>query len=98
MVELISKIIILDKKNTCIRLADTEWEAFDLICEKENIKRNDLIGLINNYKNEAFGLTYSLRLFIITYLHQHFLNKENPDYTNKKEKTLPVFNAIRGIF
>ena len=47
MTELSSKVIFIDKRKTSMRLANAEWEAIDSICKRENIKRNNLLAIIN---------------------------------------------------
>lgn len=47
MTELSSKVIFIDKRKTSMRLANAEWEAIDSICKRENIKRNNLLEMIN---------------------------------------------------
>lgn len=46
-----------------MRLANAEWEAIDSICKRENIKRNNLLEMINARKDAKMGLTCSVRLF-----------------------------------
>lgn len=57
MTELSSKVIFIDKRKTSMRLANAEWEAIDSICKRENIKRNNLLEMINARKDAKMGLT-----------------------------------------
>lgn len=51
-----------------MRLANAEWEAIDSICKRENIKRNNLLEMINARKDAKMGLTCSVRLFSLILL------------------------------
>lgn len=68
MTELSSKVIFIDKRKTSMRLANAEWEAIDSICKRENIKRNNLLEMINARKDAKMGLTCSVRLFSLNIL------------------------------
>lgn len=68
MTELSSKVIFIDKRKTSMRLANAEWEAIDSICKRENIKRNNLLEMINARKDAKMGLTCSVRLFSLILL------------------------------
>ncbi|MDR1694836.1 MAG: ribbon-helix-helix domain-containing protein [Lactobacillaceae bacterium] len=72
MVKLVSRIIYLDCKSTCVRLCDKEWHALDEICKEEKIKRKNLINQIKNHKNKQLGLTPAIRLFTLLYYRKHF--------------------------
>ncbi len=93
LVNLISKVILLDNKKTTIRLANDEWEAINIISQKENIKRNYLIELINSTKSQNINLTSSIRLFSIIYFYTELLNLQK----NTSNKQLPITEAIHGI-
>ncbi|MFV0627533.1 MAG: ribbon-helix-helix domain-containing protein [Alphaproteobacteria bacterium] len=67
MVVLVNKIICLNARNTCIRLCDKEWEAFDEICLNEKIKRKKLVEKIKAGKSPDMGLTPAIRLFTTLY-------------------------------
>lgn len=58
MTELSSKVIFIDKRKTSMRLANAEWEAIDSICKRENIKRNNLLEMINARKDAKMGLIF----------------------------------------
>ena len=75
MTELSSKVIFIDKRKTSMRLANAEWEAIDSICKRENIKRNNLLEMINARKDAKMGLTCSVRLFSLIYYYR-LLTKE----------------------
>lgn len=75
MTELSSKVIFIDNRKTSMRLANAEWEAIDSICKRENIKRNNLLEMINARKDAKMGLTCSVRLFSLIYYYR-LLTKE----------------------
>lgn len=81
MIKLVSRIIYLDSRSTCVRLCDKEWSALDDICKEERIKRKHLINQIKEHKNKKLGLTPAIRLFTLLYYKQYFnnpeVNKEN---------------------
>jgi len=98
MPELISRVISINDKKTSIRLASAEWEAFDIICQKENVARNHLLELLNNNKDKNLGLTNSVRLFSIIYFYHLLLEKEKQTYSSSKIKPMsPIFEAIKSI-
>ena len=93
MVNLINRVILLNNKKTSIRLSDDEWDALNIISQKENTKRNYLIELINSTKSEKISLTSSLRLFAIIYFYTELLNLQKSNHG----KQLPITEAIHGI-
>jgi len=95
MAQLSSKVIFVNQHKTSMRLAAAEWEAIDLICKRENIKRNKLIELINSKKDARIGLTCSVRLFSLIYLH-NLIVKYQKNYTEGQQSS-PIFEAIKGI-
>lgn len=98
MAKQINRVICINNKKTTIRLASAEWEAFDIICQKENVSRNHLIDLLNSNKDKNLGLTNSVRLFSIIYFHHLMLEKEKHKYASPKIKPIsPIFEAIKGI-
>ena len=96
MTNLTYKIIVTDKK-TSMRLSPDEWEAIDIICERENISKNSLFEMISKTKGKKMGLTNSVRLFSLIYLHHLFIEKRQPHYSGKIKPSSPIFNAIKGI-
>lgn len=94
MVKTSSHIIYINNKKTSIRLTQTEWNAVNTICEKENLKRTNLFNLINQNKNKELSLTASIRLFSIIYFQKMLLSKF---YINKTQHSQPIFDAIKGI-
>lgn len=97
MTELINKVIFISNKKTSMRLAAAEWNALNMICERERIKRNHLLELINNRKDNKLGLTCSVRLFAIIYLY-HLLTDNKQNYTSQIcQIDTPIFDAICGI-
>lgn len=98
MAELINRIVNIANKKTSMRLADAEWRAVDLICDKENVKKGLLFELINKTKDADMGFTYAVRLFVIIYLHHTVYKKQKPNYgAQKRQSPCPVFYAIKGI-
>lgn len=98
MPKLSSKVIHIADKTTSIRLAEAEWDALELICKRENIKKTYLLRLINDYKDKDMGLTGSVRLFSLIYLYHWLLGKQQPNYASSKIKPpSPLFDAIKGI-
>ena len=79
MTKLTNKVISLFDRKTSMRLASSEWTAVDDICKKEQIKRKQLLEIIASNKDPKIGLTCSVRLFTIIYMH-NFL-KEHHSYT-----------------
>ena len=98
MIDFTNKIITLNKKRTCLRMANVEWEAINIICTRENIKKNLLLELINQYKDPQLGLTCSARLFSTIYLYRLFFDKNEKYYTVSKMKpSTAIFEAIKSI-
>ena len=95
MAQLISKIIPINSKKTSIRLASQEWDAIDIICKQENVKRNCLIGLLNQNKNPKISLTSSIRLFSIIYFYHETISLHL--YEKRFSKTSSITEAIQGI-
>lgn len=52
-----------------MRLCLTEWKLIDVICENEQITRNDFIETIEKSNQSGLGLTYYTRLFIMSYFY-----------------------------
>lgn len=97
MAELANKVIFISNKKTSMRLATAEWNAIEMICKRENIKRNQLLELINNRKDSKLGLTCSVRLFTIIYFY-HLLTDKKQNYAPKTYQIdTPIFDAISGI-
>ena len=90
-----NKVITLQNRKTCIRLADIEWETINTLCEMENFKRKTLFELIEKYKDPKCGLTYAIRLFATIYFHQ--FNILNASKNIKRHQNSPIFAAIMGI-
>jgi len=90
-----SKIININNHKTSLRLALGEWEAIDIICNIENIKRNSLFELININRNTNLNLTSSIRLFCISYLLNESLKPQNYKKISKNNSSLE--KAIANI-
>ena len=98
MAKLLTKIITVKNRKTSMRLAKDEWEALELICAKESIKRDSLIELIETYKNSQIALTSSVRLFSTVYLYNLQVERDTPNYASvKRNSSSPIFNAIKSI-
>ena len=96
MVELISKVITLSKRKTSIRLAEAEWNALDEISRNENVKRNNIIDMINKNKDASIGLTCGIRMFIIVYFNQ-ILENYQQNYSLSTPEKNPILSAIKSI-
>ena len=69
MTVLQNRVISICNRKTSMRLAKSEWYVLDRICIRENLKRKQLLELIDKKKDPNLGLTPSVRLFSILYLH-----------------------------
>lgn len=98
MVNFANRIVILENKKTSMHLTDDEWEAINIICEHENIKRNYLFELINQHKNKQLNLTHSLRIFTTIYLY-YFIKNMTLQKSNlcKEIPTSSTSEAIKAI-
>ena len=98
MTDLYTKIITLDNRKTSMRLAKAEWEAVELICDKENLNRKSLIEMIAQAKDARISLTSAVRLFAIVYFYQTQKIKDMPKYSSlQTQEEEPIFRAIRSI-
>ncbi|MBP3687225.1 MAG: ribbon-helix-helix domain-containing protein [Alphaproteobacteria bacterium] len=98
MAELTSKVIFISTKKTSMRLANAEWEAIDTICKRENIKRNNLLEMININKDKKMGLTCAVRLFCVSYFYSLLTDTPRPNYSGTiSTQATPIFKAIKGI-
>ena len=70
MLKLVNKIVLINGRRTSMRMSNKEWHAFDDVCKSENISRNELLSMIEKLKDNNLGLTYSTRLFILSYFRQ----------------------------
>ena len=95
MTQLINKVISLKNKKTSLRLAKDEWEAIDIICKNENIKRNYLIELINETKSHHITLTNSIRVFTIIYFYSELIPQRTTDQNYVRPPS--ISEAIHGI-
>lgn len=96
MVDLISKVITISKRKTSVRLAQAEWNALDEISKTENVKRNNIIDMINQNKNDTISLTCGIRMFIIVYFNQ-LLENYQLNYTLSTPEKNPIISAIKSI-
>ena len=90
MTKLANRVISIFDRKTSMRLAMPEWTAVDDICRRENIKRKHLFEIIESNKDPKLGFTCSVRLFAITYMHNHM-----PNYIPKQKNGN---NDYKGIF
>ena len=52
MTKTICRVIRVNETRTSICLTNLEWDAIDIFCEAEHIRRNILLGLIARYRDE----------------------------------------------
>ena len=98
MVYYSNHVISIANKKTTIRLTNIEWEAFNIICQREKIKRNYLLHQINTHKDQQMNLTSSVRLFTTIYLFKLFTEKKEAQHVSSKLKPVgAIFAAIRSI-
>lgn len=98
MVYYSNHVISIAHKKTTMRLTDIEWEAFNIICQREKIKRNYLLSQINIHKNPQLNLTSSVRLFTTIYLFKLSSEKKQAQHNSAKLKPVgAIFEAIRSI-
>ena len=86
MTKLTNRVISIFDRKTSMRLASPEWTAVDDICKHEHIKRKKLFEMIAANKDPKLGFTCSVRLFVITYMHNLF--KENNKYMLQNNKNI----------
>ena len=70
MLKLINRVVSVNGRRTSMRMCTKEWRALDDVCKKENISKNELLGMIEEAAKNSLGLTYSTRLFIIAYFRR----------------------------
>ncbi len=98
MVYYSNHVISIANKKTTMRMTDIEWNAFNIICQREKVKRNFLLQQINNHKNPKMNLTYSVRLFTTIYLFKLLTEKKEAQHTSSKVKPVgAIFAAIQSI-
>jgi predicted DNA-binding ribbon-helix-helix protein len=64
---LISRNIRVSDHRTSIRLEPEMWEALNEICERQNMRMNDLCTIVSQNKKEHASLTAAIRVFIMRY-------------------------------
>lgn len=69
MTILLNRVISIYEHKTSMRLAKSEWYILDRICIRENLKRNQLLEIINEHRSPGLGLTPAVRLFSLLYMH-----------------------------
>ena len=95
MSELKSKVVILNKRRTSVRLCHSEWRALEDICKREHVPRNRVIEAIEKTRNPEIGLTGSIRLFSILYYHA--LAQEIPHRLNFPAKHQYLDQIFKNI-
>ena len=70
MTKLMNKIIMINNRRTSMRLCLKEWDALYEVCKIEHISKNHLIEMIEAHKSNTLGLTYSTRLFLMSYFRE----------------------------
>lgn len=70
MTKLMNKIIMINNRRTSMRLCLKEWDALYEVCKIEHISKNHLIEMIEAHKANTLGLTYSTRLFLMSYFRE----------------------------
>ena len=90
-----NRVISIYDRKTSMRLALEEWNAFDDICHREGLKRKKLLEFIDANKSHEIGLTCSVRLFTLAYMHDFAKNAGLKLSHSKSDKTLlRVFASI----
>ena len=79
MTILLNRVISIYEHKTSMRLAKSEWYILDRICIRENIKRNQLLEIIDKHRTPELGLTPAVRLFSLLYMHN--LARLNTNYS-----------------
>lgn len=79
MTILLNRVISVCERKTSMRLAKSEWYILDRICVRENLRRNQLLQLIDQHRDKNIGLTPAVRLFSLLYLHD--LARRNLNYS-----------------
>lgn len=93
-----NRVISVANKKTTMRLTDAEWEAFNIICQREKIKKNYLIEQIDSHKNPQMNLTSSVRLFTTIYLFKLSSEKKEAQCLSARFKPVgAIFAAINSI-
>jgi len=95
MTTLKNRVISIYNRKTSMRLALEEWTAFDDICRREGLKRKQLLELIEKNKSKELGLTGSVRVFTLAYMHQFAKLSGFNTQTNKETQNIyQIFNMI----
>lgn len=95
MAGITARNISIFRKHTSMRLTAMEWEAINMICQRENIPRKTLFELIDMNHDEKISLTGAIRLFTIIYYKNSYTETLLPN--NNKNSSNPIFEAIKGI-
>ena len=95
MTMLKNRVISLYDRKTSMRLALEEWNAFDDICRREGLKRKKLLEIIEENKPRDVGLTCSVRLFTLAYMHDFAKNAGlNFSHPKTNKNIFRVFDLI----
>ena len=95
MTMLKNRVISIYNRKTSMRLALEEWNAFDDICRREGLKRKKLLEIIEANKSQEIGLTCSVRLFTLAYMHDFAKNAGlKLSHSNSDKNILRAFSLI----
>lgn len=94
MTILSNRVISVFERKTSMRLAKSEWYILDSICMREKIKRKQLLELIDSNKDPQLGLTPSVRLFSLLYMHNLARQNSNYGYAPKSDS---LFSALEEM-
>lgn len=95
MTTLKNRVISIHDRKTSMRLALEEWNAFDDICRREGLKRKKLLEIIETNKPAEIGLTCSVRLFTLAYMHKFAkLTGLNASISRSDKTIFQVFDMI----
>lgn len=95
MITLKNRVVSIYNRKTSMRLALEEWTAFDDICRREGMKRKKLLELIEANKSPNIGLTCSVRIFTVAYMHKFAkLAGFNPRSEQPSQTVYQIFDMI----
>ena len=95
MTELSSRVITIHQRKTTMRLCKSEWDALKDICKREKINRKMLLEMIESHKDPKLGLTPSIRLFSLVYLHER--SKPLLEKQHKPDNLKSLFDILNKI-
>ena len=89
-----NRVVSIYNHKTSMRMADAEWSAFDTICQREEKTRKQLLEVIDTCKDPRRGLTFSVRLFTLTYFR--LVCENNHKHSNAPKPDL-IREALKNI-